>query len=202
VNESRSRRFGADTLMVLASALFLLITVQPVLTLSKWSVPDYCGMPRPVDFLHTDFYSFKSDYLDRNDFSTSFADYWFGNESWQHIEHDRFSDYLSRDISRYVHYTYSVSPIPTVLFWVFVLQISTPILGFVILPMKPRKRLIPLIPCLVTVFLMTWIYLAIYKHGVYQLWSLATGYWLTCVSSICYSVSIILTTRAARAMKM
>jgi hypothetical protein len=134
--------------------------------------PDPFGMPRIIDFLQAEFYSFRVDYdVNIHPWSASFNDYWWGG-SWLH--------------------THSVSPVPYILIAIFVLQISTLILGFRTLLMKPKMRFIPLISSVATASFMTWLYLALYMDGIYQRWNLAIGYWLTYASILCFSMSIIL----------
>lgn len=176
------RDFLADTLLVVGLGLFLLSTIQPFLVLTDVTPPDpYDGFLRVISFRDAGFFSFKADYfiyiIIR---SVSFDAYWFGSNELN---------------------TYSFSPVSYILVAMFTLQIMTLLLGFAVLPLKTRMRMLPLITCLATTLLMTWVYSSLHNVfdyayfpiiGWHYRWSLANGYWWTYPSILLIIASTIL----------
>jgi hypothetical protein len=131
-------------------------------------------MPVIIDFTQADFSSFKVEY-DIHEFphSESLGGYWFNNGDCLHA--------------------HSSSPVSFILVTMFVLQIAALALVFVTLFWKPRARIVPLISCIATVFLMTWFCSSLFLDTPFQSVSFADGYWWTYCSILCMSISIILT---------
>jgi hypothetical protein len=172
------RDFLSDILVVLGSAFFLFIITQPFLTGS--------GQP-PIGgggYYSAEYYSFKMDgrgyaYTYHNYASLNvkfdFGGYWFNQTRWI---------IWSLPLGSYI------------LMATFVLQVSTMILGFVTLLMKPKMRFMPLIFSITTALFLTWLYLTMDPQHAplaqyQQQWSLANGYWFTFVSIACFSLSAI-----------
>lgn len=167
------RDFLSDILFVLGLATVLLSTVQPFVTYLRFMPRDPLGMPVIIDFLRADFSSFKVDYdIHVYHHSESLGGYWFNNGDWLH--------------------NHSSLPVSFILIAMFVLQIAALGLIFVTLFWKPRARILPLISCIGTVFLMTWFCSSIFMDRSYQTCSFADGYWWTYGSILCISISIIL----------
>jgi hypothetical protein len=178
MKEFYKRDFLSDILMVLGSAFFLFIIVQPFLAGS--------GQP-PLGgggYASAKYYSFKMigrgyaytyhDYALLN-VESDFGGYWFNQTPWM-IWRPPLDSYI--------------------LMATFVLQVITMILGCITLLTKSKVRFIPLISSITTVFFLTWLYLTMNPQDAplaqyQQQWSLANGYWFTFVSIVFFSLSTI-----------
>jgi hypothetical protein len=189
MTELRKRDFLSDLLLVLSLGLFLLSTIQPFLVLIDKTVSDPFGMPRPISFLNVNYFSFEAIYSTEGFHNTiSFDAYWFGRN-----ELNLFASF----------------PIANILVIMFTFQVLTLLLGFAILPLKPRTRIFPLITCVVTTALMSWSYY-ILKSGPYLtsspfyrgrlLLTLGNGYWWAYPSMLLIVVSMILAYRRQNRM--
>jgi hypothetical protein len=170
----RFRDFLSDTLLVLGVATVLLSIFQPFLILGdvKW-----VGVRGMVLFHQADFFTFKvtyvSDVYPRSEF---WGFYWFNSENW--------FDVVARSSVGYF------------LMVTFAAQILTLVLGLFTLSLKPRRRIVPLVLCLVMTLLLTWaLHLEIMEYSMYPFvysWNLGDGYWLTFTSVLCLLSSVIL----------
>lgn len=178
MKEVYTRGFLSDVFMVLGSAFFLFIIVQPFLTGS--------GQP-PIGgggYYLVNYYSFKMvgkgyaytyhNYASLN-VESYFGGYWFNPTPWM-IWHLPFNSFI--------------------LLATFILQVSTLILGFITLLTKPRMRLIPLISSITTVFFLTWLYVTMDPQhaplaSYQQQWRLADGYWFILAPIVLFSLSTI-----------
>jgi len=161
-------------MLVVGLAIFLLSVLQPFLNL--YDVTPFSGELRVVPFYQVDFSTFKVTYdpgiFGRVEFWNSF---WFNNELWGRLE--------------------IFSPIALYLIVAFAIQVLTLATGFFTLSLKPRTRIIPLALSLSAMFILTWVFLQQPSYPWIRLryaWNLADGYWLTLVSVLCISSSIIL----------
>jgi hypothetical protein len=181
MTELRKRDFLSDLLLVLSLGLFLLSTIQPFLVLIDMTAPDPFGMPKPISFLDVNYFSFEAVYSTERFHNTiSFNAYWFGRN-----ELNLFASF----------------PVTNILVAMFTLQVLTLLLGFTILPLKTRTRVLPLITCVVTTSLMAWSYYSL-KSGPYftsslfyrgrLLLILGNGYWWAYPSMLLIVVSMIL----------
>ena len=170
---SQFRDFLSDILFVLGLVSMLLSVVQPFVTFSRGMPLFHRRMDIIIDFMQADFSSFKVDYdIHVYHHSESLVAYWFNNGNWLH--------------------THSYSPVSFILVTMFVLQILGAALVFITLFWKPRARIVPLISCIATAFLMTWLRISIFIDSLYQSWSFTDGYWWAYGSILCMFISIIL----------
>ena len=182
VGEVRKRDLASDILLVLGFAVLLWSAGEPFLLLMQSPPPrDPYGMPRMIDFTRAGFSSFKADFYthDANVNSIAFGIYWSFIDNWP-------SPFALLSSSH-------------VLMIVFVLQALTLVLSPVALVLRTRMRILPVASSAVVGLLMTWLYSSL-RSNMFLHWSLASGYWLTCGSILCYLASVMLSRRRMRAL--
>jgi hypothetical protein len=170
----RFRDFLSDTLLVLGVATVLLSIFQPFLILGdvKWA-----GLGGMVMFHQADFFTFKVTYFSYGSPRSEFWGlYWFIGENW-------FDVVARASIGHFLAATFAA-------------QILTLVLGLFTLSLKPRRRIVPLVLCLLMTLLLTWaVHLEIMEYSMYGFvysWNLGDGYWLTFASVLCLLSSVIL----------
>lgn len=184
VGELRKRDLASDTLLVLGFAVLLWSAVQPFLLLMKSPPPrDSYGMPRLIDFTQAGFSSFKAELYTHNVTvnSIAFGLYWSFTDNWPRI--------------------HSLVSSSTVLMIVFALQALTLFLSPIAVALRARSRMLPLISSAAAGLLMTWLYSSL-PSNMYLHWSLASGYWFTWGSILCYVASVMLFRGRLRARKV